>query len=187
MNTWDIGFSQPFEDCLPLVRYITKPKACLEYSMLDQLGLGYGGVRGTIELVPGNPTFDVKYKVYCTIIHVLKVCSFLKTLIVSLTSFEAAGSMKPATVPTTQAGWKTRHNGLQNRFILSCENWPAACKLRIEITCCQNTLEDCTRLCHQYGLLYLKNWFQSAGHAPPHLESHRLQLRLVNWREVSFL
>jgi len=66
------------------VKYIKKPKEGTEYAMLEGTGMGYGGVRGTMQLEPGDPRFDVQYKVYCTVIHVLKVCSFLKILIESL-------------------------------------------------------------------------------------------------------
>lgn len=94
--------------------------------------------------------------------------------------------MKPTSNPATQAGWKKKHDGLQNRFILTCESWAAACKLRVEITCCHSTLEDCTRLCQQYGLLDLDNWISCAGDAPTWLEPHRLQLYLVDYQQVRF-
>jgi len=74
-NTWDLAYSLPFKDCLPLVRYIRKPKGCTEYTLFNELGAGYGGLKGTMELVPGDPTFNVDYKIYCTLIHVLKVIS----------------------------------------------------------------------------------------------------------------
>jgi len=102
-----------------------------------------------------------------------------------LSQIKAAGTLNPNLLPRTSADWKKRHTALVSKFIAVCEHWSSGCKLRVELTCYQPTLEQAKTLCMTYELLDVNRWFASQGEALPHLEAHRLELRQISYQDVN--